>query len=254
MTGLRSGAVLGALLAASCPGVHAQVATQPDGQWRALVGAAYSRTSGNANASTLSVKADAARATPDDKWTLHAEALRARTEGVTSGNRARLDGRYDWNLSPRTFSFGSAGAERDTIALLDSRLSLGGGLGYKLIDRPETSFNVFGGLSFTDDRYAEPRLIGDRLRDHYGRPTAVLGEESTHKFNASTSANQRLVLNPDLSSTPVHTAQWDAGLAVAMTRTMNLTFGVSVHYSSVPGAGLKNTDTLVTTGVAVKFD
>ena len=39
-----------------------------------------------------------------------------------------------------------------------------------------------------------------------------------------------------------------------MTKGMNLTLGLSVLYNSDPGAGRKSTDTLFTTGIAIKFE
>ena len=39
-----------------------------------------------------------------------------------------------------------------------------------------------------------------------------------------------------------------------MTSTMNLTVGATMAYNSEPGPGRKSTDTLLTVGVAVKFE
>ena len=168
-------------LSASAP-VMAQPIAKPDGVWRAWLNAGFTRATGNSSASTFTLKTDVVRATDADKWTLYGEALRARSDGVTSGNRARLGGRYDWNLSPRLFSFGSVDLARDTVAELNRRLTLGAGLGYKLVDLDELRFSVFGGLSHTADRYAVPREIGNELRTSLQRPSVLLGEESSHKL------------------------------------------------------------------------
>lgn len=242
------------LLGVCAAGVAAQPVSQPDGQWRTLINVGLTHASGNANATTLTAKIDAVRATVDDKWTLYGETLRARSEGVTSGHRDRAGGRYDWNLSPRVFSLASLDLERDTVAALDHRVSLGVGLGYKVVDRDDAHFNVFGGLGYSDDRYLVPRDAGGELRTRFSRPNALLGEESSHKFSATTSANQRFVLNADLQRAGNYRAQWDASLAVAMTRTISLSIGLNSRYDSAPGFGLKRTDTLLTTGIAVKFE
>jgi putative salt-induced outer membrane protein YdiY len=113
---------------------------------------------------------------------------------------------------------------------------------------------VFGGLGYTADRYAVARIVDDELRDRYSHPTALFGEESTHAFSASTSAKQRLVVTADLQNSGEYRAQWDMGLDVAMSNALSLTVGLSVRHDSDPGFGLKSTDTLFTTGVALKFD
>lgn len=234
--------------------VQAQPVPKPDGLWRAWLNTGFTHTTGNTRASTLTLKTDIVRATEIDKWTLYGEALRARSDGQISGNRARLGGRYDWYLSPRLFSFGSLDFERDTVAELDRRVAVGVGLGYRLVDRDELRFSVLGGLSHAADRFAAPRLVENELRSSFERPTALLGEESSHKLTATTSASQRLIVNTDLDGRGAARAQWDANMAVAMTQTISLTIGLNVRYDSAPPPGLKHTDTLFTTGIAMKFE
>jgi putative salt-induced outer membrane protein YdiY len=252
-TSLRHAVVVLACTA-GLPAANAQDPPPIDGRWHTLLGAGLTYASGNTNAATLTAKADAVRATEDDKWTLYGEALRARTDDVTTGNRIRLSGRYDWNLTQHVFTLASLDLERDTLAELSRRTTVNGGLGYKLIDRDELRTSVFGGLGYTEDRYLAPQEVDGETRMRFGRPTALLGEESAHKFSASTSASQRLVVNADLKETREYRAQWDASLGVAMTSTINLTVGLSVRYDSARGNGVKATDTLFTTGIAMKFE
>ena len=39
-----------------------------------------------------------------------------------------------------------------------------------------------------------------------------------------------------------------------MTQAISLTVGLNVRYDSAPPVGVKSTDTLLTTGIAVKFE
>jgi putative salt-induced outer membrane protein len=247
-----------AFVALSCgTGLLAANAQEPpklDGRWHTLLGAGLTYAKGNTNASTVTAKVDATRATPEDKWTLNGEGLRARAEDETTGNRLRMNGRYDWNLSPRVFSFGNLELERDTLADLRLRTAATGGLGYKLVDHDELRASVFGGVGYTEERFLTPQLVDGSERTRYGRPTMLIGEESAHKLTANTSASQRLVVNADLKDTREYRAQWDANLGVAMTSTISLTVGLSVRYDSARSAGVKTTDTLFTTGIGMKFE
>ena len=233
---------------------NAQEPPKLDGRWRTLLGAGLTYAKGNTNASTVTAKVDATRATPEDKWTLNGEGLRARSEDETTGNRLRMNGRYDWNLTPRVFSLANLELERDTLADLRLRTAITGGLGYKLVDREDLRSSVFGGVGYTEERFLAPQVLDGAERTRYGRPTMMIGEESGHKLTANTSASQRLVVNADLKDTREYRAQWDANLGVAMTSTINLTVGLSVRYDSARSAGIKTTDTLFTTGVAMKFE
>lgn len=234
--------------------VDAQPVSKPDGEWRAQINVGFTYAKGNTNATTGIAKADAVRQTVDDKWTLYGEFLRARTEGVTSGNRDHLGGRYDWNLTPRVFSLATAEGERDTIAGLKRRLLGNVGLGYKFVDRDDLHFNVLSGIGYATDRYTVPRDVHGEMVLRFERPTVMVGEESAHKFSETTSANQRLTLTRDVDSAGEYRAQWDANLAVAMTSRIALTVGLNTRYDSAPGIGLKRTDTLLTTGIAMKIE
>lgn len=246
--------IIPALLLATGGTAFAQATVKEDGQWRAALGAAYSRASGNTKASTFAATADAVRATTQDKWALYASGLYASSGGTKTADQFRLGAKYDWNLSARMYVFGTTEIESDTVANLDSRLMLGGGVGWRFVNTDTTKFEVFGGGGYVSDRYDGARFIDGSLRSSYSYPTLLAGEESSHKMGQSTTARQRLVIYPNLSNRGEYRAQWDGDIQVAATQAMNLTAGLSVRRNSDPGAGVKKTDTLFTTGITVKFD
>lgn len=233
---------------------QAQATVKADGQFRAALGLGASLSSGNAKSSNLSLTGDGARLTDQDKVSVYGNALYARSGGVTTSEQMRLGGRYDYNLGPALFAFGSLDFDRNKFANLTLRSQLGAGLGWHAMKTPSTTWDLFGGLGYTSDRYVAATLIDGADRTRYGYATVLLGEESTHKLSATTSLKQRLTLSPNLKHRGEFRANWDAGLAVAMTKALNLNVGFSVAHNSEPGAGRKTTDTLLTTGVSVKFD
>jgi putative salt-induced outer membrane protein len=232
----------------------AQATVKEDGEWRAALGAAFSKSSGNTDSTSLALQGDAVRATAQDKWTIYGNALYGKTAGAKTADQQRAGTRYDWNLTPRLFWFGGLDAERDKIALLNSRFTVSTGVGYKIFKEPNLTWDVFGGAGYVTDDYAAARLVDGGLRTSYDYATLLLGQESTHKFTPTTSAKQRLVVYPNLSNSGEYRAQWDFGLAVAMSARLNLTAGLAYKYNSDPGVGIKKTDTLFTTGVAMKFE
>jgi putative salt-induced outer membrane protein YdiY len=247
-------ASLFALTLATCNAVQAQATVKNDGQFRAALGLGASLASGNSKAGNLSLNADAVRATDLTKLSLYGNLQYARSGGTTTADQLRLGTRYDRNLGQRLFAFGGLDIERNKFANLQLRTQLSAGLGWHVLQSPATSFDVFGGLGHVSDRYSTSMLIDGRNRDAYSHVTALLGEESSHKLSDSTSFKQRLTVVPDLANRGEFRANWDAGLAVAMTKTLNLNVGLSVAHNSEPGAGRETTDTLLTTGVSIKFD
>ncbi len=233
---------------------HAQATLKPDGQFRAALGLGASMSSGSTEARNLSLTADAVRATDQDKTSLYGNAQYARSDGVTTAEQVRLGGRQDHNLSSAYFAFGGLDLERNKFSNLKMRGQLSGGLGWHAIKSPTTTFDLFGGLSYTSDKYFNATLIDGQMRNSYDYVGLLLGEESTHKLSETTSAKQRLILVPNLRNRGEFRANWDAGLAVAMSKAMNLNVGFSVAHNSDPGPGRKATDTLLTTGVSIKFE
>jgi putative salt-induced outer membrane protein len=252
---VRRVALLGAAAALALPALsHAQATVKPDGQFRASLGLGASLTSGNTRSASFALAGDVVRATEQDKISLYGSSLYARSAGVTSAEQLRLGGRYDYNLTPLWFDFGGLDFERNKLANLKLRSQLSGGVGYHLIKTPTTVWDLFGGLAYGRDSFVEPTFVADAVRSSYAYPSLLLGEESSHKLSDTTSARQRFVLYPNLKNSGEFRATWDAALSVAMSKALNLTVGLGLTHNSDPGLGRKTTDTLLTSGVNVKFE
>jgi putative salt-induced outer membrane protein YdiY len=233
---------------------HAQATVKPDGQMRSAIGIGASLAAGNTKSSNLTIAGEAVRATAQDKATLYGNLQNARSAGTTTADQLRLGGRYDYNLGPVWFAFGGLDLERNKFANLKLRNQLSGGLGYHAIKTPTTTWDLFAGVGLTGDKYIAARSIDGAARSSYSYTSLLLAEESTHKLSDTTSFKQRLALFPNLKNSGEFRATFDAGLAVAMSKTMNLNVGLGIVHNSDPGAGRKATDSLLTTGISVKFD
>ena len=224
-------------------------------------GAALSMTSGNSSTTALAINADMLRATAQDKITLGASSNygRSKSNGLTpsvsttTANKWAAYGQYDYNLSSQLYAFGKLGLEGDGLINLSLRDTLGAGLGYKVIDSKETSFNVFGGAAYSTDSYDTVQTIGSKTGKHFSRASLLLGEESSHTLSASTSFKQRLELYPGLSGDKAKIAKFSAGLAVAVSGTLNLSVALTDSFNSRPPAGTKKNDLGLFTGINVKF-
>ncbi len=235
-------------------GAFAQATVTPDGQWRSALSLGASLSSGNTKSNNIAFTGDAVKATAQDKLRLYGAALRASSGGTTTSDQFRLGGRYDYNLSAAYFGYGGVDFERDKGANLNSRIALGAGLGWHVIKDANTTFDVFGGVAQTADRFVAATVIDGLSRTRYSYTSLVLGEESSHKLNPTMTFTQRMTLLPNLKNTGEFRAIFDAGLAMAVSKGMNVNIGFSHRYNSEPGAGIKKGDTLLTTGVSVKFD
>ncbi|ODV11302.1 MAG: hypothetical protein ABT20_06175 [Rubrivivax sp. SCN 70-15] len=248
-------ALVALICTAASSGAMAQ--SRADGLWRGSGGAALSASSGNTTSSSLLLNADAARETASDKISLGGTInyAKSRIDGVdqTTANKWAGRGEYDYNLSPRTFVFGKLGLEADKVIDLSLRSSLAGGMGYKLVNTETMTFDLFGGLGYTTDRYSVAQTIGSKTDTRFSRASVYLGEASTHQLTPTVSLKQRLDLYPGVSGDKAVLATFNAGLSVAMSTTMSLTVGLTDSYNSKPPLGTKSNDLGLFTGINVKF-
>ncbi|NRT55938.1 DUF481 domain-containing protein [Sphaerotilus uruguayifluvii] len=233
----------------------APAATQKaDGRFRAALGLGASLSSGNSRTSSFSLAGQGVRITDQDKLGVQASALYASSQGTTTAEQLRAGARYDYNLGPSTFAFGLADLEHNRPANLSLRGVVGAGAGLHLIRTETDTLDVFGGLAWNADRYVDAALVAGEMRSSYNYAAVLLGEESQHRLSDTVSVFQRLTVYPNLRERGEFRASFGSGLAVALSNAMNLNVGLSYAYNSDPGAGRKKGDTLLTTGVSVKFD
>lgn len=246
------GAALSAALLASA--AQAQTTLKMDGVWRGSIGAGASIINGNSRSSSYNLNTEAIRLTKNDKTRFYATGLYGKTNGVQSANLIRGGGRYDHDLTPQVFGFGSVDLERDKIGNLKYRVAPAVGLGYHVVKNDNHTFDVFAGVGYVHDEFYTPKLIAGSTRSKYGRPELLIGEQSAHKITDSTSLRQSFVVYPNLDDRGEYRSVFDAGLAVAMSSKVSLTMSLVNRYSSDPGPGVKKSDTLFVTGIAAKIE
>jgi putative salt-induced outer membrane protein len=228
-----------------------------DGQWRGLAGASISTTSGNSSTNNVLINADMARLTVADKISVGGFINRgsSKADGVTTTTNSKwgLNGQYDYNLTPRTYVFGKLGLEGDKVVELSLRRTLATGMGYKVINEANTTFDVFGGLANIHSKYNSDQLINNTVGTSFSTTTLLLGEESTHKLSEAIFFKQRVELYPRISGDGGTFAKATANLGVSMGSGMSLNVGLVDNYNSAPGFGVKKNDLALFTGVSMNL-
>src|SRR5262249_45017938 len=126
--------------------------------WVGFLDLGFAQTSGNASTTTFNLGLNANRTTTRDKISLYFLSLYAsnRTTGrkLTTARAARGGVRYDVNLNPRLFAFGSLDLEYDRFQRLDLRNVLGAGLGLHAYKTDRTLFDVFAGGTYNQEYFS----------------------------------------------------------------------------------------------------
>jgi putative salt-induced outer membrane protein YdiY len=219
--------------------------------WSGTFDAGYSLTRGNADTNTFTLGAAAVRATTRDKISLYATVIKATARSKTTGleedtaNAIRGGGRYDMNLTSRSFAFGFTDLEFDEFQKLDLRMVLGGGAGWHAIKNDRTTFDVFGGGSYNKEYFSTGL--------HRSSGEALAGEELSHKLSARSLLKQRMTFFPNMTETGEYRLNFDTSLVTSMNRWLSWQVTLSDRYLSNPVAGAKKNDLLLTTGIRLTF-
>ncbi len=217
--------------------------------WSGSADVGYSFTTGNSKTRAFTAGLKAVRETTRDKISLYANAVQASnsTTGVsiTTAQAVWAGARYDYNLSPKMFIYGSADFEHDSPQLLDLRSVFGAGVGYRAIRNERTQLDVFGGGAYNMEFYK----AGIR------RNSAELsfGNELKHKINPRMLLSQRLVIFPNVSDFGRFRAQFDASVVTDINSWLGWHITLADRFNSDPVLGAQRNDLLLSTGLRVNF-
>ncbi len=236
----------------------ARTVVPDDGAWRGSLGSAFSLAAGNRSNSTALVNASAVRATVEDRISLGGSLDYGRgrdSDGVvaTTSHRWLGSAEYDWNLSPVWFTSQRGIVEADRIVNLNMRALVASSVGYKVIDTGELALSVYGGLAYMTERYDETKVIGGRSDTRFDRFSLYLSEETRHRFSEGVTLSQRLDVYPGITGDKARLARFNASLALAVTRTLQLNVGFVHSINTRPPEGLGRSDTSLFTGVSLRF-
>ncbi len=217
--------------------------------WTGYLDLGLAASQGNVNTESLTLSANAIRATNRDKIAVYYTSLFASTDvtgpRTTTANSKRGGVSYDLNLTDRMFVFGLVEMESDQFQSLDLRFAPAGGVGYHAIKNNDTLLDLKFGAA------ANREFFSDGLN----RTSAevLLGEELTHKFTATTSLNQKLSIFPNFSDAGAYRMNFDLSAVTAIRKWLAWQVTVSDRYLSNPVPGRKKNDALFSTGFRITF-
>jgi putative salt-induced outer membrane protein YdiY len=160
---------------------------------------------------------------------------------------------YHRNLTSKLFAFVSADYIHDQLQGLDLRQIYSGGLGWSVINRPNTTLDVEAGLNYTRESYSGTALSpGVSVKRNLVAVTT--GEDFTHKFSKVTSVDEHFYFYPDLSNPGQYrfTLMADANTSINSWLSWQISVN-DLYVSNPPIAGTKSNDLILSTGLAVTF-
>lgn len=180
------------------------------------------------------------------RYNLGVELNEARAGGETTTSYQRLRGQYDAVLSPSDYVFFSAKAERDELADLNLRATLGAGYGRLFINSPAIRLAGQTGLSYVHENY--------RSSPDPSFPGLTLGLKYDHKFLGGRLAYfQHHDLDISLRNARDALLRTRLGLRVPVAHGISVSTQLNLDYNNRPAPGNEKLDTSLIFSVGYAF-
>lgn len=224
------------LLALVAPALAQAPAPPPRKPWTVAASAGLALTSGNTDTSTVNVAYDLLYDSLK-KNVVKSDALflRGKNQGELASDRLNFNIRDQYQINGRTYVFGQNQYLRDKFKEIDYLLAPTGGIGYKVIDTPESKLDVDAGVGGVWEK--NPGF------DVTSSGAVTLGEKLQQKLTANTIFTQSF-------SGLWKTKDWEdslfnfgVGIAASMsTRTQLKIELLDVFKNRPPVPGIKKND------------
>ena len=221
--------------------------------WTATANLSFALARGNSDTTTLGTGETVVRPTLHDKTSLYFNEIFTHDglANATTANNIGAGARYDHNLNPKLFAFGTGDFFEDQLQELDLRSVLGGGFGWHAVAKPTRQLDILGGLVWTHESYSTvaPAVTGTT------NSFAALdfGEQYTQKFGSNSVFTEQAYIFPDLNDTSQYRATFNGGLSTKIKSFLSWQTSVSDVYVTNPPTGTKSNDLILTTGLGFTF-
>lgn len=217
--------------------------------WSGTVDVGFSMTSGNSDTRTFTAGLRGVRETPDNKFTVYANALQIKD--TSNGNKKTkaqsiwTGARYDVDINRKWFAFGSGDFEYNKPQKLDIRAVLGGGLGYHAVRKDRLNLDFTMGVTNNYENFS----TGIQRNS----AEVLLGQEVKFKLNSRTRLTERAVLYPNISRFGDVRALFDTSLQTDINSWLGWHLTIGNRFNSRPIDRTEKNDFLLSTGLRFSF-
>jgi putative salt-induced outer membrane protein YdiY len=192
--------------------------------WSFKIGAGLTVQKGNSDQADLNVSARVQRRTAANRFNFEYLGLASYLDGAETANNSRVNSSFDVFVSRKCFVRPVFGEYyRDRFQNLEHRATVGGGVGYHVLDTSRTEWDVYGGPAYQYTKFTSV-LPGESTEEH--TPAFVAGTVYDTEFTKWMDFDlgyQMTLLNRD-SGTYTHHAT--AGVEIELTQILDLDLSV----------------------------
>ncbi len=224
--------------------------------WAGGANVGFTLARGNSDTTNLTTSVTANRKTLNDLIGLSESSMyTTNAPGNTVSADAILGSAlYHRNITSKLFAFVSGDFVHDELQGLNLRQIYSAGLGWNVIEKPNTTFDVEAGLNYTRQSYSGTATLSPGLSVNQNLVGVTTGENFTHRFSKLTTMDEHFLFYPDLSNAGQYqfTLTADANTKISSWLSWQVSLN-DIYVSNPPIPGTKTNDVILSTGLGVTF-
>lgn len=229
------------------------VFAQDEGGWSGEGSFSASTSTGNTETSQLGLGLTLDYETGRWIYGVTASADYGETDGTETQNRFLFGGKADVQLGDKLFGFGQGSYESDEFSGFESRIFVGGGLGYHIFEQDNLKWDVRGGPGFKIDE----------VRPIMTNGVITTPGETEESFSVIGNSDLAFKFNENVGLTNVTTGLYakestqltnTTALTATLTNALSARMSFDVRHDTNPPAGFEATDTVTKASLVYKFN
>jgi len=224
----------------------------PIPKWTGDLSAGLTSTHGNTKAQSITGSAKLKKRTEKDRTTISADYAKTEQEDpVTKQDEAIEDwwkakAKYDYFFSKKMYGYIDTRYEKDAVAELDRRVTVGLGAGYQWIESDEMNFSTELGLASLYEKF-------DNQTDSNSEISFQVGYNFDKKLRKNLSFIHELTYYPAIDKFSDYYLTTTGELRANFTKTFFANFKTILDYDATPAIGAHKTDIKYFLGLGYSF-
>jgi putative salt-induced outer membrane protein len=221
---------------------------QPQGVWVGKGQLGFLASQGNSTGESINGAIDMGLLKDPWEHKLHIDGYYGKSEGVVSSERWAGRWQSDYTITTDWYAFGALLYQRDLFSGFQYQASQSAGVGYKLINSPDTKLSVQAGAGYREQRPEELTKLpsGAVLRTPLPTDNSAIftaGLDYSQAFTSTTTLSNKLLVEVGSGNTLIGDI---LALTVKMNAHLALSLGLNLQENTSPPAGVKKVNSAET--------
>lgn len=249
---IQGGAAIGAQQFSVGDIVSMNPPAKPEPKWTGSISLGITSTHGNTKAESVTGSANASKRTDKDRTTVSADYAKSTKEDDITGENETVEdwwrarAKYDYFFSEKMYGYLDTRYEKDSVAELDRRITVGVGGGYQWVESDDMNFSTEIGLASLYEKY-------DNQTDSNSEISLQLGYHFDKKLRDNIKFINDLTYYPALDKFSDYYLTTTAEIRANFTDTFFTNFKTILNYDATPAQGMHKTDVKYFLGLGYTF-